>query len=184
VLLDRPPVRDPARLGAAAIAAPRRRWIERATGGRRKLAVVILMLLALGVVLVPTALLSKSLLDGAQSVASHVEGDRLVVPPAPDRVAQWPLVGPKVHEIWNLASTSLESVLARFRPQVRAFGAWLLTLAKQVAMAVLMTVVALIIAALPDAREEANHRRRRGHGLPVRTVQQRSGSPGRRSNRS
>jgi predicted PurR-regulated permease PerM len=141
--------------------------IERATGGRRTLAVILLMLLALGVVLVPTMLLSKSLLDGARSVAAHVEEDKLVVPPAPDSVAQWPLVGPKVHGIWNLASTNLESVLAQFRPQVRAFGAWLLALAKQVAMAVLMTVVALIIAALLLMRREEASRIAAGVGTRI-----------------
>jgi predicted PurR-regulated permease PerM len=142
-------------------------WIEHATGGRRKLAVVILTLLALGVVLVPTALLSKSLLDGARAVASHVEEDRLIVPPAPDRVAEWPLVGPKVHEIWNLASTNFESVLARFRPQVKAFGAWLLALAKQAAMAVLVTVVALVVAALLLMRREEASRIAVGVGARI-----------------
>jgi predicted PurR-regulated permease PerM len=142
-------------------------WIENRTGGRRKLAVVILTLLSLGVVLLPTALLSKSLLDGARAVASHVEEDRLVVPPAPDRVAEWPLVGPKVHEIWNLASTSLESVLAQFRPQVKAFGAWLLALAKQAAMAVLVTVVALIVASLLLMRREEASRIAVGVGTRI-----------------
>jgi predicted PurR-regulated permease PerM len=129
--------------------------------------VVILTLLALGVVLVPTALLSKSLLDGARAVASHVEEDRLIVPPAPDHVAQWPLVGPKVHEIWSLASTSLESALARFRPQVKAFGAWLLGLAKQAAMAVLVTVVALVVAALLLMRREEASRVAVGVGARI-----------------
>jgi predicted PurR-regulated permease PerM len=128
--------------------------IEHAAGGRRKLGVILLMLVCLGVVLLPTVLLSKSLFDGARFVASHVEEDRLVVPPAPDRVAQWPLVGPTVYETWNLAATNLESVVAQFRPQVRAFGAWLLALAKQAAMAVLVTAVALVIAALLLVRRE------------------------------
>ena len=142
-------------------------WIEQATGGRRKLAVILLMLVCLGVVLLPTVLLSKSLLDGARSVASHVEEDRLVVPPAPDRVAEWPLVGPKVYETWNLASTSLESVLEQFRPQVKAFGAWLLALAKQAAMAVLVTAVALVIAALLLMRRETASRIAVGVGTRI-----------------
>jgi len=142
-------------------------WIERATGGRRKLAVILLLLAALGVVLIPTGLLSKSLLDGARSVASHVEEDRLVVPPAPGRVAEWPLVGPKVYETWNLASTSLQSVLEQFRPQVKAFGVRLLALAKQAAMAVLVTAVALVIAALLLMRREAASRVALGIGARI-----------------
>ena len=77
------------------------------------------------------------------------------IPPAPDSVAQWPLVGPTVYKTWNLASTSLETVLVRFRPQVRAFGGWLVALAKGAAVAVLLSAVALVIAAFLLARREA-----------------------------
>jgi hypothetical protein len=37
-------------------------------------------------------------------------------------------------------------VLKQFRPQVRAFGAWLVAFAKQSAIAVLLTAVAIVIA--------------------------------------
>ncbi len=131
-------------------------WIERVTGGRRKLAAILLVVLCLGVVAVPTAMLSDSLVDGVRFVSSKLDDEgHLRIPPAPDRVADWPLVGPTVHETWNLASTSLETVLLQFRPQVKAFGAWLVTLAKQSARAVLLTAVALVIAALLLVRREA-----------------------------
>jgi predicted PurR-regulated permease PerM len=122
-------------------------WIERATGGRRKLAAILLVILCLGVVALPTVMLSESLLDGARFVSSQLEEGDLRIPPAPDRVAQWPVVGPTVYETWNLASTNLEAVLRQFRPQVKALGAWLVALAKQAAFAVLLTAVAILIAA-------------------------------------
>jgi predicted PurR-regulated permease PerM len=133
-------------------------WLERATGGRRKLAALLLVLLCLGLLLLPTALLSESLLDGARAIASSIEQDELKIPPAPDRIADWPIVGPTIHETWNRASTSLESVLPQFRPQIKAFGGWLVGLARQGAGAVLMTAMALIIAALLLARREVASR--------------------------
>lgn len=128
--------------------------IERVTGGRRKLAAILLVVLCLAVVAVPTIMLTESLVDGARYVSSQLEEGELKIPPAPDRVAQWPIVGPTLHETWNLASTNLESVLQQFRPQVKAFGAWLVTLAKQSAVAVLVTVVALVIASFLLVRRE------------------------------
>jgi len=128
--------------------------IERATGGRRSLAAILLVLLCLGVVVLPTVMVSKSLYDGAGFVSSRVEEGDLRIPPAPERVAQWPIVGPTVYETWNLASTNLESLLHQFRPQVKAFGVWLVTLAKQVAFTVLLTAVAVVIAAFLLARRE------------------------------
>ena len=131
-------------------------WIERATGGRRKLAAILLVLLCIGVVALPTVMLSESLVDGVRFVSSELESEgQLRIPPAPERVAQWALVGPAVYEAWNLASTSLETVLHKFRPQVKAFGTWLVTLAKQSALTVLLTAVALVIAAFFLVRREA-----------------------------
>jgi len=130
-------------------------WIERVTGGRRKLAAILLVVLCLGVVLVPTILLSESLIAGARGVSSRLEGGELKIPPAPERVAQWPVVGPTVYETWNLASTNLETVLKQFRPQVRALGMGLVALAKQAAVAVLLTAVAVVIAAFLLVRREA-----------------------------
>ena len=130
-------------------------WIERATGGRRKLAAIVLVVVCLGVLLVPTAMMSESLIDGVRFVSRQAEAGEIEIPPAPDSVADWPVVGPTVHETWNLASTSLESALEPFRPQLKAFGVWLVAFAKQATMAVLLTAVALVIAAMLLARREA-----------------------------
>jgi predicted PurR-regulated permease PerM len=130
-------------------------WIERIVGGRRKLAAILFVVVSLGVVLVPTILLSESLVAGARGVSSQLEGGEMKIPPAPERVAQWPVVGPTVYETWNLASTNLDTVLKQFRPQVKALGLGLVALAKQAVVAVLMTAVALVVAALLLVRREA-----------------------------
>ena len=130
-------------------------WIERVTGGRRKLAAILLVVLGLGVVFVPTAMLAESLIVGARGVSSHLEGGELRIPPAPEKVSQWPIVGPTIYKTWDLASTNLDAVLKQFRPQVKALGAWLVALAKQAAVAVLLTAVALVVAALLLVRREA-----------------------------
>ena len=130
-------------------------WIERATGGRRKLAAILLVVLCLGVVTVPTVMLGDSLIDGARFVSSQPEDSEIKIPPAPERVSHWPLVGPAVYQTWNLASTNIETVVRQFRPQVRAFGKWLVALAKQAAFAVILTAVAVVIAAFLLVRREA-----------------------------
>ena len=129
--------------------------LERIASGRRKLAAILFVVVSLGVVLVPTILLSESLIQGARSVSSQLEGGELKIPPAPERVAQWPVVGPTVYETWNLASTSLETVLKQFRPQVKALGKGLVALARQGAVAVLLTSVSLVLAAFLLLRREA-----------------------------
>lgn len=123
--------------------------IEGLLGGRRKLAASLLVLAGLAILFLPAIPLSESLVDGIRGVSSHLEqGDEgeLRIPPAPESVAGWPVIGPKVYETWNLAASSLQSVLRPFRPQLLAFGRWLVGLARQAAFAFLMTAVSLVIA--------------------------------------
>ena len=130
------------------------RWIEQRIGGRRKLAATLLVVGCLAVVLVPGVLLSESLLEGGRSLSALVEEGELQIPPAPERVAGWPIVGPTLYETWNLASTNLHALLEQFRPQMKALGGWLVGLAKQGAFALLLTVAALALAGYLLAQRE------------------------------
>jgi predicted PurR-regulated permease PerM len=129
--------------------------IERATGGRRNLAAVGLVALCAGVLALPTVLLSQSMMEGVRFVSAQLQGGHARIPPAPARVATWPLVGATIYDTWNLCSTSLETALQQFRPQVVAAAAWLGVLAKEAAFALLQTVVAVVLAAVLLARREA-----------------------------
>jgi predicted PurR-regulated permease PerM len=132
--------------------------LERALRGRRKLAATLLVVVCLGALLVPAVALSDSVIGGARFVSSKIaqggEGE-LRIPPAPASVAGWPLIGPTVYETWNQAAISLETVLRPFRSQLLAFGRWLVALAKQAALAVIMTAVSLVIAAVLLVRRES-----------------------------
>jgi predicted PurR-regulated permease PerM len=138
--------------------APLYLWLERVLRGRRKLAAAVLIVVGLGALIVPAIALSDSVLDGVRAISSRLDGEpkgELRIPPAPATVADWPLIGPTVHETWNRAATSLETVLKPFRSQLLAFGRWLVALAKQAALAVLMTAVAVVIAAVILVRRES-----------------------------
>jgi predicted PurR-regulated permease PerM len=133
-------------------------WLERLAGGRRTLAATLLVVLCLALIAVPVVALSGSVIDGARFVSSKVEkGDEgeVKLPPAPESVRQWPLIGPRVYELWSLAATNLEAVLRPFRPLLRAAGRWVVGLARQGAIAVLLTAVAVVIAAVFLVRRES-----------------------------
>jgi predicted PurR-regulated permease PerM len=132
--------------------------LEAVLGGRRKLAATVLIVVGLGALVVPAVALSDSVIDGVRAISSRLDGEpkgELRIPPAPASVADWPLVGPTVYETWNAAATSLQAVLKPFRSQLLAFGRWLVSLAKQAALAVLLTAVAVVIAAVLLVRRES-----------------------------
>ncbi len=121
--------------------------IERLCRGRRKLAGTVFVLITLGLLLVPTVLLSESVVDGVRFVKAAIEDGRVKVPPPPQRIADWPVVGTSIYDAWNLAATNLDAVAAKFHTQITAFGGWLIATAKQAAGAAILTAVALVIAA-------------------------------------
>ena len=117
-----------------------------AFGGRHKLTATLITLLALTILIVPTVILSGSLVESSKSLAEQVESGTLVVPPPSDTVKDWPLIGEKLHGAWSLASYNLEGALKKFKPQVEAVSKWLLSAAAGVGAGILMFVVSIIIA--------------------------------------
>ena len=117
-----------------------------AFGGRRKLTATLITVLALALLMTPIVMLSNSMIESSKSLAEQVEAGTLVVPPPSDSVKEWPLVGEKSYSVWSLASTNLEGVVKKFRPQVEAVSKWLLSATAGVGIGILMFVVSIIIA--------------------------------------
>ncbi len=90
-----------------------------ALGGRGKLALGLIVALALAAVIVPTSLISGSLLRSAQHVVTGLEDGSLTVPPPPKRIASLPLVGERVDDVWRQASRNIEPVLRKYEVQLR-----------------------------------------------------------------
>jgi len=49
-----------------------------------------------------------------------MQNKSLTVPPPPEAVAGWPLIGKSLHDAWLLASSNLAAALKQFAPQIKA----------------------------------------------------------------
>ena len=115
-------------------------------GERRTLTAVLLTLLALAVLIVPAVMLAGTVVDGTQVLSQRFEEGSLAVPPPPESVAGWPIVGESVHSIWTLASVNLGAALTQIAPHLKALGAWLLSAGVGLGLGILQFVFAIIIA--------------------------------------
>jgi predicted PurR-regulated permease PerM len=120
--------------------------MARGLGGRRALAATLLVILTLGVVVTPAVMLSETLISGAQHFATDVTQGSLEIPPPPDRVAHWPIVGEPLFELWSLASQNLQAAVEKLGPQLKAVSSWLLHAAGSVGAALLQLIASVIIA--------------------------------------
>ena len=130
---------------AIAIDGPYQR-ICRALGGRQGLTATLFVLIGLSALIVPAALLSETLVGGATRYATELAAGDLAVPPPPDKVADWPVVGERVHAAWLLASENLGAALARIGPHLGAVSRRLLGAAGAAGIAMLQLAASLIIA--------------------------------------
>jgi predicted PurR-regulated permease PerM len=122
--------------------------IKRVVGGRAKLACAIFIVVSLSVVLVPTLLLSNSLLDATVHVVQKAQAGTLVVPPPTEKVKDWPLIGGKAYAFWHGASADLEGTIEKLQPQVRNLGEKIVSGVSSLGGALVQTLLALIIAGI------------------------------------
>jgi len=136
-------------------------------GGREKWSAAIIVLIGLGILLVPTWSLTGSSINTAQELAAGLEAGTLSIPPPNEKVAEWPLVGKKVHAVWGDAANNLEATLRKHSGQVKAFSSWLLKTVASTAMGILGFAVSIIIAGVFMVGAETSYKSFRavGHRL-------------------
>jgi len=120
--------------------------LQTGLGGRRVTAAVLVTLLMLVLLAVPSVLLGDSLVSGARNVVDSFQSGELQIPPPPDSVAGWPLIGEPIAKTWALASEDLEEVLRQTGPLLKGIGGWLLGAAAGAGLALLQFVLAILIS--------------------------------------
>lgn len=130
---------------AVALARPFGRLVA-LMGGRRGPAAVVFTLAAVFLIVLPTFRIADSVVRSSIGLAQGIEEQTLVIPPAKESVQDWPLIGDRVYEAWNLAATNLDAAVARFSPQLRALGRRVLGTMRGLLGDVLQTIIALIVA--------------------------------------
>jgi predicted PurR-regulated permease PerM len=129
--------------------------LEVAVGGRRALAAVLVTLSMLVLLVVPSVLLGDSLMSGASKLMASFKSGDFSIPPPPDNVARWPLIGEPVAKAWTLASEDMGAALRQASPLLKRFGTWLLNAAEGAGIALLQFVLAIFIAGAFLANSEA-----------------------------
>lgn len=120
--------------------------LKKLVGGRNRLASVLSTVLLLAVVIVPLILLARSLIDGLQNLAGLFKAGPLVIPPLPEHIQHWPIVGSRLQELWEMASKNFSSLFRTFAPQIKVIIPDLLLASAGVGVAVVQWVLSILIA--------------------------------------
>jgi predicted PurR-regulated permease PerM len=127
---------------------PAHQKLARRMGGKQGLSATVLVLACILLIGVPTALLMVSLGDSLQSLVAQVRGGTLKIPAPSSSVAEWPVVGKKVHDLWSQAYTDLPALVQSMQPQIRDMARQALQVVASIAGAMLLFLFSFIVAGI------------------------------------
>ena len=139
----------------AVAAYPQFLKLQRMLGDRAGLAAVIFTLVLLAVVIVPAVLLGHSLVQGAQAAAAKFKAGVPIIPPPPDNIESWPIIGQPLKGIWTLASKDVSELIKRYVPQIKAALPGMLSASAGFGLTVLQLLLSIIVSGVLLANAEA-----------------------------
>ena len=113
--------------------------------GRAATAFVFCGVLFLGA---PTVILSSSLMDFVQETHTLYSSETISVKPPSPSVAEWPLVGKKVYNVWSQAAKDLPTLIKKLRPQLEGFAKAALEFSAGIAGGLVRFLLSMIFAGI------------------------------------
>lgn len=127
-------------------------------GGREKLSATVFVFLGLAILLVPSWITAESSIGAMKSVGEQLHSGTVSISPPDESVAEWPLIGEKVHGIWSDAASNLEATLNKYSDQLQSLGRHVVSVAGSMAIGILQFVISIIIAGVFLVSAEGGHK--------------------------
>jgi predicted PurR-regulated permease PerM len=115
--------------------------------GNRKRVIIGFTVAVIAVLLIPTYMLSGSVIDSSQSLVHTMQEGKVTVPPPTEKVKEWPLIGEKAYAFWDAASHDLRETLEPFKEDIKKMAGSIFSAVGSGIGTVFMFVASMIIAA-------------------------------------
>ncbi len=126
--------------------------------GREGRAATLLVVAGLLLIGIPTLMLGSSFAGQIHDAYSAVEKNKIHIEQPDPSVAEWPLIGKKLHKAWSSAANNLPAFLTKIQPQLKQVSKYVLSVAANTAGGVFLFLGALIIAGIMLAYGESGSR--------------------------
>ena len=127
-------------------------------GGKQGRAATLLVIGGIALIGLPTAVLMFELGDSVHDIVGRVRENGLQVPAPPPAVAEWPIVGKKLHGFWSQAHTDLPAVVKSLQPKLHDLTKNALGMVAGIGGSMLLFLVSFIIAGIIMAFGESGAR--------------------------
>lgn len=128
-------------------------------GNRGKLAASLITLMALGIIAIPSYLFVDSMVRGISDLGSQIEAGDFKIPPPPQDVIAWPIIGKSLYNVWDLASSNLEDLFDQYGDNLASIGSSMLNSIVGTGLSILQFVLSTVIAGVLLATSEDGAKR-------------------------
>lgn len=137
---------------------PLHQRLANSMGGRQGGAATLMVLGIILVLGVPALMLGGSLANQVHDLHSAFENDSLSLPPPSEKVAEWPLVGPKIYQAWNEAANNMSAFVQDYREQIKTLAKKAVVAAANTLGSFLFFIGAMVVAGIFMAYGESGSR--------------------------
>jgi predicted PurR-regulated permease PerM len=134
-------------------------WLKGKLGGRGGWASTIIVLTGIVLIVGPVSAMALAMVDNIQALQVHLEAGDIRIPPPPEGVSEWPLIGKPIAKLWAQASSDLGTVLNSFKPQIKSMGSTLLGMVAHTGLGALQLIASVIIAGIFFGNAELSKQR-------------------------
>ncbi|MCG9721103.1 AI-2E family transporter [Shewanella sp. Isolate7] len=121
--------------------------LERLLKGRRGLAATLIALVGLALLVTPFVVVSGSIFEGVSNTLKVLQSGEINLPEPTQKVAEIPIIGERLFEVWHNIASNLEKAILHFLPEIKAGFAALAGVIGSSLATLVMFIISLLIAA-------------------------------------
>ncbi len=139
-------------------------WVHHRVTRHGWLAATLISLTLLLILVFPVVFLVTVLVDNLHVVSDHLRAGTLIIPPPPQEIKDWPVIGTSLQKVWSMAAENLGAAVQQIAPQLQEFVKPLLGAAATVGLNIVKVIVAVVLAGVFLAYSEEGYRLSRSIG--------------------
>ncbi|TCU40091.1 AI-2E family transporter [Rhizobium azibense] len=122
--------------------------LSRLLGSRPVIAATVVVVACLVLIIAPLALVLTSFADAIQALVSKLKADNFALPPLPETIRDWPVVGERIQAAWNQVASNLGSTIMKFQAPIREVTGVIVAKLASIGGGVLSFVASIILSGI------------------------------------
>ncbi|WP_215225245.1 AI-2E family transporter [Echinicola shivajiensis] len=105
-----------------------------------------IVLIGVLIIIIPSYFFFDATVHGVKELSEELKSGSLTIPPPREDIADWPLIGADLYQLWTQASQDLEAFISKYNEEIHEYGKVIFEGLKSFGAGIFQIFVATIIA--------------------------------------